>query len=131
MAHHQGMSLLAINNFLNRNIMQKRFHADPAIHSARLLLQEKVPANIVFTKDTKEKVIPYTVAVSKEKSAIRRFGLPDPVLAQGPYLVQWQLFDHDHRPRDRIQQKQNGRGDPMARRQHPGSLRDVLLSAQC
>ena len=86
MAHHQGMSLVAINNFLNRNVMQNRFHADPAIHAARLLLQEKVPANIVFTKDTKEKVIPYSVAVSKEKSAIRRFGMPDPVLPKAHIL---------------------------------------------
>jgi len=26
MAHHQGMSLLSLNNFLNENIMQERFH---------------------------------------------------------------------------------------------------------
>jgi len=86
MAHHQGMSLLAINNFLNQNIMQTRFHADPAVNSARLLLQEKVPANIVFTKDMKEKVIPYTAAASKEKSAIRRFSQPDPVLPKAHIL---------------------------------------------
>ena len=86
MAHHQGMSLLSINNFLHQNIMQTRFHSDPAINSARLLLQEKVPANIVFTKDTKEKVIPYTAAAFKEKSAIRRFSQPDPVLPKAHIL---------------------------------------------
>jgi len=38
MAHHQGMSLLAINNYLNQFIMQKRFSADPYVKAARLLL---------------------------------------------------------------------------------------------
>ena len=30
MAHHQGMSLVALNNCVNGNIMQARFHADAA-----------------------------------------------------------------------------------------------------
>ena len=30
MAHHQGMSLIALDNLLNRNVMQDRFHNDPA-----------------------------------------------------------------------------------------------------
>ena len=59
MAHHQGMSLLSLNNCLNDNIMQTRFHTDPVVEAAKLLLQEKVPANIVFTKENKEKVIPF------------------------------------------------------------------------
>jgi len=55
MAHHQGMSILALNNYFNDNIMQKRFHADPVVDAAKLLLMEKVPSNIVFTKENKEK----------------------------------------------------------------------------
>jgi cyclic beta-1,2-glucan synthetase len=86
MAHHQGMSLLALNNYLNKNILQTRFHADPAINAARLLLQEKVPTNLVFTKDTKEKVAPFKGAVSKEKSSVRTFSLPDPVLPKAHIL---------------------------------------------
>jgi cyclic beta-1,2-glucan synthetase len=86
MAHHQGMSLLALNNYLNKNIMQKRFNADPAIRAARLLLQEKIPANIVFTKENKEKVVPLKEAVFKEKSSIRKFNLPDPILPKAHIL---------------------------------------------
>lgn len=41
MAHHQGMNLVAINNYLNHNIMQKRFHAEPMIKAAEVLLEEK------------------------------------------------------------------------------------------
>jgi cyclic beta-1,2-glucan synthetase len=43
MAHHQGMSLLALDNVLNGSPMQERFHADPRIQAADLLLQERVP----------------------------------------------------------------------------------------
>lgn len=43
MAHHQGMSLIAIDNILNGEIMQERFHAEPRVRAAQLLLQEKIP----------------------------------------------------------------------------------------
>ena len=66
--------------------MQTRFHADPAINAARLLLQEKVPTNLVFTKYTKEKVAPFKGVVSKEKSSVRMFSLPDPVLPKSHIL---------------------------------------------
>ena len=41
MAHHQGMILVAINNYLNNGIMQKRFHREPIIQSVATLLEEK------------------------------------------------------------------------------------------
>lgn len=40
MAHHQGMALLAILNFLCCNAAQRWFHANPRIQSAELLLHE-------------------------------------------------------------------------------------------
>jgi hypothetical protein len=40
MAHHQGMSLLAILNLLHGNIVQQWFHANPLVRSAELLLNE-------------------------------------------------------------------------------------------
>ena len=86
MAHHQGMSLMALDNCLNKNVMQRRFHRDPAIHAARLLLQEKVSTTLLFTKGTKEKIIPFKGAVLNERSAERRFNRPDPVLAKAHIL---------------------------------------------
>jgi cyclic beta-1,2-glucan glucanotransferase len=41
MAHHQGMSLLAILNLLRDNVVQRWFHANPVIQSAELLLHER------------------------------------------------------------------------------------------
>lgn len=58
MAHHQGMSLVSINNVINNFIMQERFHRDVYVKSAETLLQEKVPGDIIYTKDSKEKVVP-------------------------------------------------------------------------
>src|SRR5688572_25236678 len=43
MAHHQGMILLALDNAVNGSPMQNRFHADPRVQSAELLLQERIP----------------------------------------------------------------------------------------
>ena len=40
MAHHQGMSLLAIVNSLCDDVVQEWFHANPLIQSAELLLHE-------------------------------------------------------------------------------------------
>ncbi|MEO8871037.1 MAG: glucoamylase family protein, partial [Granulicella sp.] len=41
MAHHQGMSLLALLNILRDNIVQQWFHANPRVRAAELLLHEK------------------------------------------------------------------------------------------
>jgi cyclic beta-1,2-glucan synthetase len=41
MAHHQGMSLLALLNMLHGNIVQEWFHANPNLKATELLLHEK------------------------------------------------------------------------------------------
>lgn len=45
-AHHQGMSLVAMNNVLNHGIIQERFHAHPLVKSCELLLHEKFPERL-------------------------------------------------------------------------------------
>jgi len=45
-AHHQGMSLISVNNVLNDDIMCERFHAQPLIKSAELLLHERFPDRV-------------------------------------------------------------------------------------
>lgn len=44
MAHHQGMSLLAVTNLLFDNVMQDYFHSEPHVIATELLLHERVPA---------------------------------------------------------------------------------------
>ncbi len=43
MAHHEGMSLLALLYLLQDKPMQRRFEADPVLNAADLLLQERIP----------------------------------------------------------------------------------------
>lgn len=50
MAHHEGMSLMAINNLLNDHIIPKRFHADPRIAGVESLLCEQVPKKLPIGK---------------------------------------------------------------------------------
>ena len=46
MAHHIGMSIVALNNALNRQIWPRRFHTDPLVRSAELVLQERIPRRL-------------------------------------------------------------------------------------
>ncbi len=41
MAHHQGMSLLSIANFLHDGVVQRWFHSEPRVQATELLLHEK------------------------------------------------------------------------------------------
>jgi cyclic beta-1,2-glucan synthetase len=50
MAHHQGMILLALDNYLVGNSLVRRFHADPRIKNTELLLQEQIPLRIETEK---------------------------------------------------------------------------------
>ncbi len=46
MAHHQGMGFVAIAGELTGHRMRERFHSDPLVETAELLLQERVPRHI-------------------------------------------------------------------------------------
>ena len=46
MAHHQGMTIVAIANALFDGAMRERFHAEPIIQATELLLQERVPREV-------------------------------------------------------------------------------------
>ena len=50
MAHHQGMTLVTLDNVLCGSPMQRRFHADPRIKASELLLEERVPVGTPFVE---------------------------------------------------------------------------------
>lgn len=94
MAHHQGMSLAAINNFFHTNILQERFHTNPVIKSAELLLQEKSPEKVLYTKEYKDECsVNYRRTEQGNGEVIRTFGLPGVlppnahILSNGDYSV--------------------------------------------
>ena len=46
MAHHQGMTVVAIANTLLDGRMRNRFHREPMIQATELLLQERMPRDV-------------------------------------------------------------------------------------
>ena len=81
MVHHQGMSLLALNNVINDNILQKRFHSEPFISAAEYLLEERMPNTVVINKTNAQSTQP---TQSKKKnnfsSCIRAYTSPNLIL---------------------------------------------------
>jgi cyclic beta-1,2-glucan synthetase len=43
MAHHQGMSLMALDEILHRDVMRRRFHAEVRVRAMEPLLFERIP----------------------------------------------------------------------------------------
>ncbi len=56
MAHHQGMSLVALANVLNDGAMCTRFHAEPIVQATELLLQERTPRDVLVARPRAEEV---------------------------------------------------------------------------
>lgn len=92
MAHHQGMSLMALDNVLQDDIMQARFHSDPAVQATSLLLHERMPLSVRSTPVhvVDERLEPARIA---EPSVAREFRSPfltpprTQLLSNGNYLV--------------------------------------------
>lgn len=81
MAHHQGMCMAALNNFFNENILRERFHGDPLMRSAELLLQEKIPDKVLYTKEFKDDSPIHSKRTDQpDGMAVRSFGLPKLIL---------------------------------------------------
>ena len=55
MAHHQGMTIVAIANVIFDGKMRARFHAEPAIQATELLLQERAPRDVSAVRPRAQK----------------------------------------------------------------------------
>jgi cyclic beta-1,2-glucan synthetase len=56
MAHHQGMTVVAIANTLMDSKMRERFHAEPQVQATELLLQERTPRDVSVAHPRAEEV---------------------------------------------------------------------------
>jgi cellobiose phosphorylase len=92
MAHHQGMSLLALSCLLLDRPLQKRFAADPLFQATALLLQERVPRaarSYAQAADSFESRAP----AAGEEPSVRAYTRPDApspqvqLLSNGRYHV--------------------------------------------
>src|SRR5208283_5284046 len=50
MAHHQGMTIVAIADALLDGVMRARFHAEPSVQATELLLQEGTPRDVAVVR---------------------------------------------------------------------------------
>ncbi|MEX2283856.1 MAG: glucoamylase family protein [Gemmatimonadota bacterium] len=93
MAHHIGMSFLALTNTLLGNIWPARFHADPIVRATELLLHERIPRRLVLqavNASAAPEVMPEGPA---DRPIVREFERPDTfrphvaLLGQLPYTI--------------------------------------------
>jgi cyclic beta-1,2-glucan synthetase len=56
MAHHHGMTLVALANVLHGGVMRARFHAEPSVRACELLLQERTPRDVAVARPRAEEV---------------------------------------------------------------------------
>ncbi len=93
MAHHQGMSLVAIANTLHGRTMRTRFHASPIVQATELLLQERPPRDVSVKWVRAEEVSQTTQVRELVPPMLRRFRSPHDriprthLLSNGRYAV--------------------------------------------
>lgn len=93
MAHHQGMTVVALANVLTGWRMRARFHAEPEIRGAELLLQERMPRAIDVASPREAQAGIRLHVLSSVPAALRHFETPHTptprahLLSNGRYSV--------------------------------------------
>src|SRR6185369_2069892 len=93
MAHHQGMSLLALAYRLQDRPMQRRFMSCPSLRAADLLLQERVPNTTAKVLSEEYELIKSRKFAGESEGFVRLFTNPDlpapevQLLSNGRYHV--------------------------------------------
>lgn len=93
MAHHQGMTIVAIANTLHGGQMRERFHREPMVQACELLLQERMPRLVAVAHPRAEETQTGPADVRDDLHAVRRMGAPGAsapathLLSNGRYAV--------------------------------------------
>ncbi|HZV94825.1 MAG TPA: glucoamylase family protein [Candidatus Nitrosocosmicus sp.] len=93
MAHHQGMTVVALANVLLDGRMRERFHSEPMVQATELLLQERPPRDAVVMRPRGEEVRAPGHVRESEAPVVRRFTtVSDPLprshlLSNGRYVL--------------------------------------------
>jgi cyclic beta-1,2-glucan synthetase len=93
MAHHLAMGLASLTNLLTHARWQQRFHRDPMIRSAELLLFERIPRRFVWQEAQQPQVEGVRTVGEGERPAVREFDSPDTpqpriaLLGNAPYAI--------------------------------------------
>ena len=90
MVHHEGMTLLALDNVLNAGAMPRRFHADRRVQAVESLLFETAPVAPLLVEATERSEAPARVPVAAPNEPSVVFDGPTPtthLLGNGEYTV--------------------------------------------
>jgi cyclic beta-1,2-glucan synthetase len=93
MAHHQGMSVVAIANAVQDGAMRTRFHSEPIVQATDLLLQERTPRDVLVARPRAEEVSTAAQVRESVLPVTRRFETPHSatprtqLLSNGRYTV--------------------------------------------
>ncbi len=93
MAHHQGMTIVALGNVVHDGVTRRRFHAHPLVQAAELLLQERTPRAVAVARPRAEEVRVAALVRDLVPPTLRRFESPHDItprthlLSNGRYTV--------------------------------------------
>ncbi|MGE0114324.1 MAG: glucoamylase family protein [Steroidobacteraceae bacterium] len=93
MAHHQGMTVVAIANVLFDGRMRARFHTEASVQATELLLQERTPRDVSIAHPRAEEVATAARIGSTDLPEVRRLHTPHTatpqthLLSNGHYSV--------------------------------------------
>src|SRR5881409_4136516 len=76
LAHHQGMTVVAIANGLLDRKMRERFHAEPIVQATELLLQERTPRDVAVAHPRRDEVSGVADVRELAPAVVRRFTSP-------------------------------------------------------
>jgi cyclic beta-1,2-glucan synthetase len=88
MAHHQGMTLVALANVLAGAPMVSRFHMDARVQATELLLQERQPRD---TPATRDQPVDAVQMVAPPVAPVRRFRTPHTEFPHAQFLSNGRL----------------------------------------
>jgi cellobiose phosphorylase len=93
MAHHIGMSMVALANALTAQLWQRRFHSDSMVRSVELLLHERPPRRLELQEPQVSRADEALPDPELERPVVREVGSPDTptphvaLLGHLPYTV--------------------------------------------
>ena len=93
MAHHQGMTIMALANVLRDGVMRERFHREPIVQATDLLLQERAPTDVAVVRPPVDEVQTRAHVPDFVEPAFRQYASPHDsaprthLLSNGRYMV--------------------------------------------
>ncbi len=76
MAHHQGMTIVAIADALLDGLMRTRFHAEPMIQATELLLQERTPRDVAVARPLAAEAQSFAKALEIDPAGTQHIATP-------------------------------------------------------